>query len=359
MAHIETDMLPPEQDTYQLGEYEFYLLVSPSPPEHKTYISAQCSKGEAQAVDGVEIDGDAEVIGWYVEADETEASVYATVKINAPEGPDIPAPFYKPVPCSEGSVVGYYRADSNRVLVGLGSDPVGTAVWTDDLENGTFELLLAQSDNPNPFADFLVADAHHSYVPGGTSYTYNGLTVYYCKSRNTNYSGMAPPVGYAVNMPFFPTSALGPIAWNMVYGNSGEDEEKEVLVARFAIDPEDAGADDPESDWEDPEDSGDPDLTLDISAYAALSGRHNDPLDETASSYYHPADQRAQTVYGSGGDGGNGGGGGAGASTLIVYDFPTDRAGSKSYHAYIKRHGYGSGGGRGGTGGDGCILVYY
>ena len=90
----------------------------------------------------------------------------------------------------------------------------------------------------------------------------------------------------------------------------------------------------------------------------ALSGRHNDPIEDPSYSYI-PADKDTMKDYGCGGDGGHGGGGGAGASTVIVHKFATNQANSKEVTAIARRHGYGSGGGKGGKGGDGCILVYY
>ena len=136
----------------------------------------------------------------------------------------------------------------------------------------------------------------------------------------------------------------------------GSDETK--LVARFSIDLTEAGGSGTGSDWNNPGDGGDPSYTLELTINGALSGRHNDPLHDPSYSYV-PADQDSKKNYGCGGDGGHGGGGGAGASTIIVKNFATDKAGSKIINAYAKRHGYGSGGGKGGRGGDGCILIYY
>lgn len=118
----------------------------------------------------------------------------------------------------------------------------------------------------------------------------------------------------------------------------------EILIAKFAIQQSDSS---PVSD-----------TTLNLSVTGALSGRHNDPLNDTSYSYV-PADKATTPNYGCGGDGGHGGGGGGGASTLVVYNFTTDKARRKHVSTIIKRHGYGSGGGKGGKGGDGCILIYY
>ena len=62
---------------------------------------------------------------------------------------------------------------------------------------------------------------------------------------------------------------------------------------------------------------------------------------------------------GDGGNGGNGGGGGAGASTVIIYEFATDKAGSVNQEAYAREAGAGGPGGPGGRGADGCIIIFY
>lgn len=145
----------------------------------------------------------------------------------------------------------------------------------------------------------------------------------------------------------------------MIYGVD-EPKDEDVLVARFAIGIGDAGGyPGGGGGWISPGDWNiDPTTTLHLTVNGALSGRHNDPMNDTSYSYV-PADKETVKDYGSGGDGGNGGGGGAGASTVIVRQFATNKANSKDILALAKRHGYGSGGGKGATGGDGCILVYY
>lgn len=133
-----------------------------------------------------------------------------------------------------------------------------------------------------------------------------------------------------------------------------------ILIARFEISPHDAGATGTDSFWTDPLDWNiDPTTVLNLTVNGALSGRHNDPLNENADYSYIPDDQAKASGYGCGGNGGHGGGGGAGSSTIVVNRFATDRANIKNIVTKPKRHGYGSGGGKGGEGGDGCILIYY
>ena len=231
------------------------------------------------------------------------------------------------------------------------------------------------------------------YNPWGAlnqSYTYNGKTVYFGGGDQLNSCSNVNYVIYGI--PYNRRELTPYIAWAMIYGaDSGTTGD--ILVGRFAIDNRIAGAtagnggaepgpdgqpwqdvddgqptlwpgDEGYPDPEDPDYPGDdepyypPSKTLYLDVEGALSGRHNDPLNDTSYSYL-PADKDTVKSYGYGGDGGHGGGGGGGASTVIVYKFATDKADSKEITVKPKRHGYGSGGGKGGKGGDGCILIYY
>lgn len=352
MAYNDSGELPVSQSTYSLGGYTFEFKVEtvhePGEPDVVSVFAICRSPDGTRETVPMDFPAGTTVESWSVEANETEATVYANIK--GPEGPTIPAPYYKPVPSSPGRVVGYYRADSNRVLVGLGSNAVGTATWTDDLNDGSFTLLLAQTDSPNPFADFLVADEHHGYPRDIRSYTYNGLKAYYVTSFNANYSGIAPPVGYAVNsgsFPSVPVNVAGIIAWHMLYGKDAGVVKNE-LIARFAIDIREADGG-PDGDWDEPGDTGDPSYTLNVFVTGASSGSNNGT----------PLEAGQTGGYGNGGTGGNGGGGGAGASTVIIYDFVTDKAGTVNQEATSQGPGSGGPGGKGGKGGDGCILIFY
>ena len=75
------------------------------------------------------------------------------------------------------------------------------------------------------------------------------------------------------------------------------------MVGRFAIELEDAGGVGPGSDWDDPGDYDpdwepeDPTHTLYVTVTGALSGRHNDPIEDPSYSYI-PADKDTVKDYG-------------------------------------------------------------
>ena len=267
-----------------------------------------------------------------MEANETEATVYATVVVKA-----------------ETLVPETIPQDSKVTFIYFGR------MITDDIS--PFPTATAWYENDYTYKSI---KASSEPVSGAGIYTYNGKTVYYTTFRHAALGGITD-----LN-PNFPNHSLyseSAIAWSMIYGIE-EDETKTMLVGRFAIEIDDAGGVGPGSDWIDPGDydpdwePDDPTHTLYVTITGALSGRHNDPIEDPSYSYI-PADKDAVKDYGCGGDGGHGGGGGAGASTVVVHKFATNQANSKEVTAIARRHGYGSGGGKGGKGGDGCILVYY
>ena len=321
--------MPIEQDTYMLGDYEFYIMVSHNPQAHKTSVIAQCRKGSALGYHGIEIDGDVEAKSWSVEVNETEASVYATVKGNG----YIPRAVLSPIGEYDTKYDDYGEYGGCRYIARKGTGNIYTTYYEDDgkiyvaVDNvvSNYYNIAIRWDNGSKVANIYVEVTYGStnrYGPDGTDLWSMAPT-----SPND-------PRGKSPQGPSF--------------------EGGEFLIARFAIDPEQA---DPES-WDEPADTGPPDLTMEVEIHGALSGRHNDPLHDLTYSYV-PADQDSVKGYGDGGDGGHGGGGGGGASTVIVREFATAEAGSTDVKAYAKRHGYGGGGGKGGKGGDGCIIIYY
>ena len=188
------------------------------------------------------------------------------------------------------------------------------------------------------------------------SYTFKNETPYY---------SYPPTSGFSPDLSVFPRNTpsrnnSGAPATYVYDGVDTEHQIQTILIARFAIDLGAAGGYPGGSGgWTQPGDWNPvPTTTLHLAVNGALSGRHNDPLNDTSVSYV-PADKATVKDYGCGGDGGNGGGGGAGASTIIINSFATNKANRKEILALAKRHGYGSGGGKGGQGGDGCILIYY
>ena len=374
MAHKEGQYIYTDEDT--LGEYEFYVMSSADPVANKTYIHAQCKKGDAIAVQSAEVAGVAELISFHVDANDTTADVYASVRvpIHPEEGEytsDLDtSPLSQPI---EGGTSLYVKS----VVSGSGSrayyyehEHTGGIFTAGKTEDGYWYIVAGQQDftayehvvgryarNDEVFEDRIATVSVYQH------YIHAGKTVSFLRHELTGSTVQEMSIDVWDSGNF---GNVGEIAWTMVYGTAvdPEYEEQEILVGRFAIDLEDAGGTGEDSDWEDPgdedpgDDPDDPTYTLHLDVTGALSGRHNDPLNDTSYSYI-PADKATVKDYGCGGDGGHGGGGGGGASTVVVHKFATSRASSKEIIAKARRHGYGSGGGKGGKGGDGCILIYY
>ena len=379
MAYKDSDEIETNSN-YALGDYSFRIERSSVPGSSNDKIEAICTQGGKNARKSIQIPSSANVDGWYVEANGTEATVYALIKRSSGSGGHESSLDTSPIPQPVSSGGGfwyeregggsggwpryhyahfyqyncpvyaywtgtYYQAIAFTGLTSPGTVTVGTYTYI-DYEEGT------QTETP-----LTLTSSGSNYV------TYDGKTAYCASSSfpvnaDYHYNGMIG-ASAASNI------ALLNAAWTMLYGTPvGPEEYEEKMVGRFAIDLEDAGGVGPGSDWVDPGDYDpdwepeDPTHTLYVTVTGALSGRHNDPIADPSYSYI-PADKDTVKDYGCGGDGGHGGGGGAGASTVVVHKFATNQANSKEITALARRHGYGSGGGKGGKGGDGCILVYY
>lgn len=307
-----------------LGDYMFYLQFdatsgTPTVVARCDYPSGIRGAGQKTFPEGTQIQQ------WSIEANETEASVYVTAKI-AGDGGASGKLFV------DGDYIGEYYATTQEHHPAYGYIQERFApVYI----SGT---TIASMDY---FA--LIFGAPTAHAGGGI------------RAAQVSYKGKK----------FYGAWLAGngereehlQAAFDCLFGYG---DPSDVLVARFAINLGDAGGyPGGGGDWTQPGDwNSDPTTTLNLSVNGALSGRHNDPLNDTSFSYL-PADNTAEAGYGCGGDGGHGGGGGAGASTIIVRQFATNKANSKEILALTKRHGYGSGGGKGGKGGDGCILIYY
>ena len=336
MAHKDSEELK-TNERYPLGEYSFRIERTSVPGSTNDKIEAICTdKDGKNARKSIQVPSTAQIDGWYVEANETEASVYIVVsksgEINAI------------LSVADGDWLGRQSAPtgyrcSATPQIGLSSQ--GASVYLTQYNGGVYSA----KSTANTIGSSLDTTGHSS--AGAWSAANKSDTFKYLNSSQSSGIGI-------------PTSTINPNGKSIDYiGFNGEK-----LVARFAIDIEDAGGVGPGSDWYDPGDydpgwePGEPTHTLHVEVAGALSGRHNDPLNDPSYSYI-PADKDTEKDYGCGGDGGHGGGGGAGASSVIVHKFATNRANDKEITAIAKRHGYGSGGGKGGKGGSGCILVYY
>ena len=350
MAHTAIGQIGPN-DAYELGTYRFTVAYAYDQSLNATTLQALCGReGHELKAATKKVAKQAEIVSWSIEANDTTADVYAVVKIYLdkvrksdffPNGIK-----YGNAPVRNGSDyefdgaevgIAWKVSESSNILNSVGaSKQFGT--WESYNLYPSGQKYNIKTKTPSPF-------------------THQGKTVYVATVYTVERSKKNLPVNI-LGAEYSPDL----IAWTAIYGEKvGEDYEiKEVLIGRFAIDPHEAGATGPDSFWIDPLDWNiDPTTVLNLTVDGALSGRHNDPLNENADYSYIPTDREKATGYGFGGNGGHGGGGGGGASTIVVNRFATDRANSKNIVTKPKRHGYGSGGGKGGEGGDGCILIYY
>ena len=327
-------------ERYPLGDYSFRIERTSVPGSSNDKIEAICTKGGKNARKSIQVPSSTKIEGWYVEANETEATVYVIVEAN-------PTATLKSG--SPSAVSGQAFASINdRTYVSTNAQrPVlaGTIKWS----NNWADPLLMDC----------ISDVNNNITQTIRTYTVDGV-VFYANTGGGYANGVINSGAFLGT--FFETKDLIENLARTYFDFHYDAENK--MVGRFAIDIEDAGGDGPGSDWVDPGDydpdweEGDPTHTLYVEVTGALSGRHNDPIVDPSYSYI-PSDKDTVKDYGCGGDGGHGGGGGAGASTVVIHKFATNQANSKEVTTLARRHGYGSGGGKGGKGGDGCILIYY
>lgn len=368
--------------TATVGGYTFRLTETPVSGSYRNRYTATCSKDGQTASSSVIVEGISQ--NWTLDANDTEATVYVTTSSRNTfpiSGTASSSPIAKPGSLSSGTEIGV--CDKGRVLLELGGSVVGCVESTGNM------LALASSSSFLParlkVVNSLGATGFNTSL-GTSSFTYDGLTVYYSASFNTQQSSLN--LGYmSVYLPYntitpYTTGNLKYLAWAMVYGMpTGDMLNTETIVGRFAIDISDAGGtpsdpnpggggggtdpgpvDPVDPQWEDigdlPVIPGEPTFTLHIDVLGATSGSHNNRPGDSRFQYW-PDDNMTEKPYGCGGDGGYGGGGGAGASTVVIKKFSTNQAHFKDEVARARGHGYGSGGGKGGKGGDGIVLIYY
>ena len=340
MAYKDSDELKSDE-RYPLGDYSFRIERSAGTSPNYDKFEAICTKGGKNARKSIQLPSSTQMSGWYVEANETVATVYAVVatkglRHNASPGAGLATLPY-PNPGASGSRT-YTLAGENGAY-NCGVQKIGYYMGP---------LVISETAND---VEYIVVEV----ISGRTSTTSVGVT------GSVNYDGKSYfyNSGYWVSSGEYVPITTGELVLSILPGIIKEGESEQIMIGRFAIELEDAGGTGPGSDWGDPGDwNEDSSTVLQVTVEGALSGRHNDPLNDTSYSYV-PADKATVKDYGCGGDGGHGGGGGAGASNIVVFKFATNRANSKEIVCKPKRHGYGSGGGKGGKGGDGCILVYY
>ena len=355
MAYKDSSEIATDQ-SYALGEYNFRIERSSVPGSTNDQLTAICTQGGKNARKSIQIPSSQNLDGYIVEANESVATVYALIKVPKGEQKEATSSIeavqhYVPIACGASGSVDIPDGQGGLIHVDTQVNPsFSVFTYISGLHGeGRIINISATATNPSPL--------------GHQLWTYDGKTVYYVVSTGLQTGYNATP-----SIPNWGEygEPVKEVAWTMVYGEISYDEyeTEEQLIGRFAIDLGDAGGEGPGSDWIDPGDydpdweEGDPTHTLYVEVTGALSGRHNDPIEDPSYSYI-PADKDTVKDYGCGGDGGHGGGGGAGASTVVIHKFATNQANFKDVTAIARRHGYGSGGGKGGKGGDGCILVYY
>ena len=363
MAYKDSDQIANDSN-YALGDYSFRIERSSVPGSTNDQITAICTQGGKNARKSIQIPSSQNLEGWYVDANSTTADVYAVIRVpsgDSEKTSDLDTGnISQPIPVAS---VLTRHVDATRYTDDHTYHGSGFYESYKSGNNWTRMFIASNSD-----ATFQIDTVSYNKRTGETTtstsndtpgswqtFEHEGKTAYYAFANTiTSQYG-------TITIESAPTKP-GEVAWTALYGTSsgtGSYDLVEKLIGRFAIELEDAGGVGPGSDWEDPGDwNEDPTTTLHLTIDGALSGRHNDPLNDTSYSYI-PSDKATVKDYGCGGDGGNGGGGGGGASSIVVYKFATDKANWKEIVCKPKRHGYGSGGGKGGKGGDGCILVYY
>ena len=340
---------------YVLGDYSFRIERSSVPGSTNDKIEAICTKGGKNARKSIQVPSSTQIGSWYVDANETEATVYVNIEKYVPKGG---------IPVSETIVVntqpGTYDLHGGQGIEVNTVQINGSSVHMIGVMSETDMYVVAISDSNSPFS-FTYQGVTNGNVTDGPGTVSSHSTTY----KNTQIQVATYGPWYSPPpVPSIPTITSSSPEIAGIAEIMKPDGTTPKMVGRFAIEVDDAGGVGPGSDWTDPEDydedweEGDPTHTLYVEVIGALSGRHNDPIEDPSYSYI-PSDKDTVKDYGCGGDGGHGGGGGAGASTVVIHKFATNQANSKEVTALARRHGYGSGGGKGGKGGDGCILVYY
>lgn len=343
MAYNDSGELPISQNRYSLGGYTFELKVQNvhEPGEDPVVSVFAICRGPdgARETQAIDFPDGTTIKSWNVEANETEASVYVKYNNGGTLKPGAPSAVNGQVYCTYqygGSLRSFYPTNAQGAVL---------AGWISRPEWSITPVLL---DSKNA--------VRNNWGQVISSVVVDGVTFYLNHTASANAPIATEPSGTFLGSFESEETAIQSLV-SQYFDIVGAEE----LVARFAIDLTTAGGG-PGGGWDEPgsvePEPGELTHTLTLTAIAALSGRHNDPLNDTSYSYM-PADNLTEKPYGCGGDGGYGGGGGGGASSMVVRQIVTDKASHVEYTTRTKRHGYGSGGGKGGKGGDGCILIFY
>ena len=204
---------------YSLGDYRFRVERSSGTSPNYDKIEAICTKDGKNARKSIQVVSSTKINGWYVEANETEASVY--VNINEP--PIDTGGIHQPVPCA-GSGVG---SDPGGAVANYTFISGGGLVTSWFNSSGGNNTHLWASSEPGAVGYYSDNQGSTSRQPCTSTYTFNGKTVYYSTyTASWTYpssrvslvevcNGGAP----VSNVP------VGAVAWAMVYGDDEGNEE--------------------------------------------------------------------------------------------------------------------------------------
>lgn len=342
MAYDDSEALQPNS-TYSLGGYTFELKVQnvhePGEPDVVSVFAICRSPDGTRETVPMDFPAGTTVESWTVEANETEASVYAKIR-KKEHGPSS----YVYLPQISGTTIGEVQAGgmdfgvstaSGRVHFYVGRTTSGSvkAFRVRNPESQTNDWVYVCSDIIGQRVAYTALSGRESAQASSKYLTEQYDGIYYARTNRVNFPWNVELQQYESYQEAF---------------EDGKGTEDEILVARFAIDLSEADGG-PDGDWDEPGDTGDPSYTLNVHVTGASSGSNNGT----------PLEPGQTGGYGNGGIGGNGGGGGAGASTVIIYEFATNKAGTVNQEATAQDPGTGGPGGKGGKGGDGCILIFY
>ena len=213
-----------------LGDYNFYLSIDATGVSPKIVAKCVSPDGEIRTSASRTWPAGTQVSGWSVEANETEASVYVTLKPQEIKGGVTP-----PIASSTGTRVGSHVQDSDTIVNTVNASE--NVHWF-CVVNGSTLTICAASASPESMP---YVETSNGYVTSqGTQSlssrkTIQGKTVFYSIST----ASMSGWSSVSYGCPLNSGTITATDAWLAVYQTEEVDGAK--LVARFAIDLDDAG----------------------------------------------------------------------------------------------------------------------
>ena len=221
MAYDDSEALQPD-NSYRLGGYIFDLNVSyiHEPDEDLVAISAICNGPDGRRESApIYVPNGTMIESWSVEANETEATVYAHVVVTPPDY-GIVEPF---IPSD--LVPGTKYGDERLVVMSGYSELIKTAYCPGfTVVNASLTFVTTR----------MYAEPTQGWGMGygaQTAFTYKGKTVYYGTGGATFSYWNSFGSG---QMSAEQTLSAPMVAWIMFYGQGGRTESDE-MIGRFAI----------------------------------------------------------------------------------------------------------------------------